>query len=93
MMPAIAQEQLQMIGVMGLLRAACAELRSVIVQVARTTGLLLDPIYSLAAWEVAVQQAEAVAAAESSPAARVCMLHCGGMHGLHGLAQRFPADF
>ena len=71
---------------------AC-KLRSVMSQVARTTGLLLEPIYSLAAWEVAVQQAEALAAAKNNTAGRVCMLHCGGMHGLHGLAQRFPAEF
>ena len=62
-------------------------------QVARSTGLLLDPIYSLAAWEVALQRAEALSASGNSSRARICMLHCGGLHGLHGLAQRFPAEF
>ena len=62
-------------------------------QVARSTGLLLDPIYSLAAWEVVLQRAEALSASGNSSRARICMLHCGGLHGLHGLAQRFPAEF
>ena len=55
-------------------------------QVAQKTGILLDPIYSLAAWEVA---AEMAGAAEGN----VAMLHSGGMMGLFGLAQRFPDQF
>ena len=53
---------------------------------ARATGILLEPVYSLAAWEVAQdmcrQQREGVV-----------MLHSGGALGLHGLAQRWPDDF
>lgn len=55
-------------------------------QVARDTGILLDPIYSLAAWEAATELA---GGAEGS----VAMLHSGGMMGLFGLAQRFPDQF
>lgn len=54
--------------------------------IARTHGLLLDPIYSLAAWEVA-------AALASGGQQNVAMLHAGGTLGLQSLAQRFPADF
>ncbi|KAK9915841.1 hypothetical protein WJX75_005000 [Coccomyxa subellipsoidea] len=55
-------------------------------QVAQETGILLDPIYSLAAWEVATGMAGATQS-------RVAMLHNGGMMGLFGLAQRFPDQF
>ncbi len=58
-------------------------------QVAQETGILLDPIYSLAAWEVA----EEVAAAPGAEQGRTAMLHSGGMMGLFGLAQRFPDQF
>lgn len=58
---------------------------------ARETGLLLDPVYSLAAWEAAVElAAQRRACGDSTP---VVMLHCGGGLGLHGLAQRFPESF
>ena len=63
------------------------------IQIARELGLLLDPIYSLAAWEVAVQNAAEHSTGEDGSQQRVCMLHCGGLHGLYGLAQRYPADF
>ena len=53
-------------------------------RIARTHGILLDPIYSLAAWEVAT--------AESAHGGPVAMLHAGGALALHGLAQRFPED-
>ena len=69
------------------------ELCFVSLQVARETGVLLDPVYSLAAWEMAVQQAQAEGAKAAGMGSRVCMLHCGGMHGLYGLAQRYPAEF
>lgn len=66
-------------------------------QVARTHGILLDPIYSLAAWEVAVELAGGRAVEGSTKALSgsgpVAMLHCGGALGLHGLAQRYPNDF
>ena len=60
----------------------------VLVQVARQYGLLLDPIYTLASWEVACDMLTCAPAQEP-----VIMLHTGGLLGLHGLAQRFPLDF
>ncbi len=67
-------------------------------QVARKTGLLLDPLYSLAAWEAAVETAASEVRSGGGGADRgappaVAMLHCGGGLGLHGLAQRFPDQF
>jgi 1-aminocyclopropane-1-carboxylate deaminase/D-cysteine desulfhydrase-like pyridoxal-dependent ACC family enzyme len=59
-----------------------------IVQVAKETGILLDPIYSLAAWEVACKLAS-----DSANGLDVLLLHTGGTLGLHGLAQRFPEQF
>ena len=56
-------------------------------RIARQHGILLDPIYSLAAWEVAEQ----LACAEGSR--HIAMLHAGGSLALHGLAQRFPDQF
>lgn len=56
--------------------------------IARQTGILLDPIYTLAAWQSAVKLS-----VERRGASRVVMLHTGGTLGLFGLAQRFPAEF
>jgi D-cysteine desulfhydrase len=56
-------------------------------RIAREHGILLDPIYSLAAWEVAEQ----LACREGSRS--VAMLHAGGSLALFGLAQRFPDQF
>ena len=67
--------------------------RAASLQIARESGVLLDPIYSLAAWEVAVQSAVEHSTKADGSQQRVCMLHCGGLHGLYGLAQRYPADF
>ena len=69
--------------------------------VAQRHGILLDPIWSLAAWEVSCQLAAAAAAADGGSGAataeqggeQVVMLHTGGMLGLCGLAQRFPDQF
>jgi len=56
--------------------AACAA-------IARRTGVPLDPIWSLAAWE----------AAEAHAAGPALMLHTGGSElTLQGLAQRFPGE-
>lgn len=60
--------------------AACA-------RIARQHGILLDPIYSLAAWEVAEQ----LACREGKR--NIALLHAGGSLALHGLAQRFPDQF
>ncbi|THU60307.1 hypothetical protein C4D60_Mb07t11260 [Musa balbisiana] len=58
-------------------------------RIAQQTGVLLDPIYTLAAWEHAVLLADA----ESESQAKVVMLHTGGTLGLFGLAQRYVSDF
>ncbi|CAL9061983.1 unnamed protein product [Musa banksii] len=58
-------------------------------RIARQTGVLLDPIYTLAAWEHAVLLADA----EAESHAKVVMLHTGGTLGLFGLAQRYVSDF
>ncbi|RRT44073.1 hypothetical protein B296_00042805 [Ensete ventricosum] len=57
-------------------------------RIAQQTGVLLDPIYTLAAWEHAVLLADAEA-----ENAKVVMLHTGGTLGLFGLAQRYRSDF
>ncbi|PRW39108.1 D-cysteine desulfhydrase mitochondrial [Chlorella sorokiniana] len=59
--------------------------------VAQRHGILLDPIWNLAAWEVAAQLAAAAEAGGSGE--RVAMLHTGGHLGLCGLAQRWPDQF
>ena len=48
----------------------------------------MDPIYTLAAWEMGWHLLHDTSAQE-----RVMMLHTGGSLGLQGLAQRFPQDF
>lgn len=58
-------------------------------QVAQQHGILLDPIYSLAAWEAACK----LAGRTSPGISRVAMLHTGGSLGLQGLAQRHPGWF
>ena len=59
--------------------------------VAQRHGILLDPMWNLAAWEIAAQLA-AVAEADGSRE-RVAMIHTGGHLGLCGLAQRWPDQF
>ncbi|WOL18420.1 D-cysteine desulfhydrase 2, mitochondrial [Canna indica] len=56
-------------------------------QIAQQTGVLLDPVYTLAAWE------QAVLLAETEKHAKVVMLHTGGTLGLFGLAQRYAPHF
>ncbi|RWW18684.1 hypothetical protein GW17_00017320 [Ensete ventricosum] len=58
-------------------------------RIAQQTGVLLDPIYTLAAWEHAVLLADA----EAEIHAKVVMLHTGGTLGLFGLSQRYRSDF
>lgn len=67
-------------------------------QAAKRHGILLDPIYSLAAWEVASEAAELLQTKFSATdhegyGCKVVMLHTGGACGLHGLAQRCPDSF
>lgn len=54
-------------------------------QVGRTCGVLLDPVYSLAGWEVAEEMA--------GKGAEVVYWHQGGGLGLFGMAQRMPDAF
>ncbi|TKW16211.1 hypothetical protein SEVIR_5G285100v4 [Setaria viridis] len=56
-------------------------------QVAQQTGILLDPMYTLAAWE------QAVDLCRRDSEAKVVMIHTGGTLGLFGLAQRYSPQF
>ncbi|XP_047059566.1 putative D-cysteine desulfhydrase 2, mitochondrial [Lolium rigidum] len=56
--------------------------------VAQQTGILLDPVYTLAAWEQAVDLCRG-----EDRGAKVVMIHTGGTLGLFGLAQRYPQHF
>ncbi|KAL6839862.1 hypothetical protein ACP4OV_029672 [Aristida adscensionis] len=56
-------------------------------QVAQQTGILLDPMYTLAAWE----QAADLCCGDSET--KVAMIHTGGTLGLFGLAQRYSPEF
>lgn len=58
--------------------------------IAQSNGILLDPIYTLAGWEVAQ---ELCCEEESKDGGKVALLHTGGTLGLFGLAQRFPHHF
>ncbi|KAK4740710.1 hypothetical protein SAY87_024298 [Trapa incisa] len=58
-------------------------------QIARQTGVLVDPIYTLAAWELATSLGEE----EGRDGAKVVMLHTGGTLGMFGLAQRYKSHF
>uniref|UniRef100_A0ACD5VIJ3 Uncharacterized protein n=1 Tax=Avena sativa TaxID=4498 RepID=A0ACD5VIJ3_AVESA len=56
--------------------------------IAQQTGILLDPVYTLAAWEQAVDLCRG-----DDRGAKVVMIHTGGTLGLFGLAQRYPQHF
>lgn len=60
-------------------------------QIARQTGILVDPVYTLAAWEHATFLCQREAKAGSD--AKVVMLHTGGTLGMFGLAQRYKSYF
>ncbi|XP_019249356.1 PREDICTED: D-cysteine desulfhydrase 2, mitochondrial isoform X2 [Nicotiana attenuata] len=55
-------------------------------KIAQETGILVDPVYTLAAWELATQLGQ-----EGN--AKVVMLHTGGTLGMFGLAQRYKSYF
>lgn len=55
--------------------------------IAQRHGVVLDPVYSLAGWEVAAE----LAAQEGGPL--VVYVHSGGGLGLFGMAQRYPDQF
>ena len=68
----------------------CACPSHLVAQVAQEHGILLDPIWTLAAWEVA-QQLSGQPADEGQVSV---MLHTGGSAlALQGLSQRFPEIF
>jgi 1-aminocyclopropane-1-carboxylate deaminase/D-cysteine desulfhydrase-like pyridoxal-dependent ACC family enzyme len=56
--------------------------------IAQQTGILLDPVYTLAAWEQAVDLCSG-----EGRGAKVVMIHTGGTLGLFGLVQRYPQHF
>ena len=58
-------------------------------QIAQQTGILVDPMYTLAAWEMAALLSEK----EAKEAVKVVMLHTGGTLGMFGLAQRYRPYF
>ncbi|MCD7468727.1 hypothetical protein HAX54_007155 [Datura stramonium] len=55
-------------------------------KIAQETGILVDPVYTLAAWELATQLGQ-------EECAKVVMLHTGGTLGMFGLAQRYKSYF
>ncbi|CAL5203762.1 unnamed protein product [Lathyrus oleraceus] len=58
-------------------------------QIAQQTGILVDPVYTLAAWETAML----LSSQEDEEGAEVVMLHTGGTLGMFGLAQRYKNYF
>ncbi|CAI8598147.1 unnamed protein product [Vicia faba] len=58
-------------------------------QIAQQTGILVDPVYTLAAWEKAML----LSSKEDEEGAEVVMLHTGGTLGMFGLAQRYKKYF
>lgn len=57
-------------------------------QVAQQTGIPLDPVYTLAAWEMAT----GITCAREDDS-NVVILHTGGTLGMFGLAQRYASYF
>ncbi|XP_059657789.1 D-cysteine desulfhydrase 2, mitochondrial [Cornus florida] len=58
-------------------------------QIAQQTGVPVDPVYTLAAWELATQ----LGLEAAKGGAAVVMLHTGGTLGMFGLAQRYKSYF
>lgn len=58
-------------------------------QIAQQTGILVDPVYTLASWEYATLTCQNSTCSNAS----VVMLHTGGTLGLFGLAQRYKSYF
>ncbi|XP_022151787.1 D-cysteine desulfhydrase 2, mitochondrial isoform X2 [Momordica charantia] len=59
-------------------------------QIAQKTGILVDPIYTLAAWEMASFLSQKGAKTNADV---VVLLHTGGTLGMFGLAQRYKSYF
>lgn len=51
---------------------------------------MVDPIYTLAAWDLATQLSQAQLGVQD---AKIVMLHTGGTLGMFGLAQRYKSCF
>ncbi|OIV98451.1 hypothetical protein TanjilG_16778 [Lupinus angustifolius] len=58
-------------------------------QIAQQSGVLVDPVYTLAAWETAML----LSSKEAEVGSGVVMLHTGGTLGMFGLAQRYKSYF
>lgn len=58
-------------------------------QISQQTGILVDPIYTLAAWETA----SLLSQTNSENDTNILMLHTGGTLGMFGLAQRCKSYF
>ncbi|KAG7012766.1 D-cysteine desulfhydrase 2, mitochondrial, partial [Cucurbita argyrosperma subsp. argyrosperma] len=58
-------------------------------QIAQETGILVDPIYTLAAWEMTTFLSQKGAKVKAD----VVMLHTGGTLGMFGIAQRYKSYF
>lgn len=56
-------------------------------KIAQQTGILVDPIYTLSAWDLATQLSK------KEDNAKVVMLHTGGTLGMFGVAQRYKSHF
>ncbi|XP_023638454.1 D-cysteine desulfhydrase 2, mitochondrial isoform X2 [Capsella rubella] len=56
-------------------------------KIAQETGVLVDPMYTLAAWETSTELAQ------NEKSSIVVMLHTGGTLGMFGLAQRYKSCF
>ncbi|KAI3844062.1 hypothetical protein MKW92_036332 [Papaver armeniacum] len=61
-------------------------------KIAQQSGILLDPVYTLAAWEQAIRLCRREASSSKGDA-KVLMLHTGGTLGMFGLAQRYKSSF
>ncbi|PIN05651.1 D-cysteine desulfhydrase [Handroanthus impetiginosus] len=57
-------------------------------KIAHQTGILVDPVYTLAAWDVATRLSQ-----NAEEDCKVVMLHTGGTLGMFGLAQRYKSYF
>ncbi|KAJ1688328.1 hypothetical protein LUZ63_019718 [Rhynchospora breviuscula] len=57
-------------------------------KIAQQTAVPLDPMYTLAAWDLA-----ASLSLDKSMDTEVLMVHTGGTLGMFGLAQRYPSSF
>ncbi|XP_057776829.1 D-cysteine desulfhydrase 2, mitochondrial isoform X2 [Salvia miltiorrhiza] len=57
-------------------------------RIAQETGILVDPIYTLAAWDLATQLSQ-----NEEQDTKIAMLHTGGTLGMFGLAQRYNSYF